>query len=274
MSANEIAAPQPEPGKPRRRWKRWTAIAGIAAVVLIVGLALPTWVGGWAPLAHWTCQPGSQVLNQSAQIPAQLLNAPFGGRVWANVTTPPGLILRGTSIETGLGTSDSNGGVDWNGFQANVTVSTVENETAWGPGSNVRCTQPFEVNLIANGDVSTGIAILGPGNISDQHEPNVLFPGYANTIYFSNGFQAANSENISTCGGPAQSLPLVTSNYLTLWAHFASGGQNYTIPFTLHLVESQFHYWFPANFGMWQVDNLSAPGGPGGGWAFSYSPCP
>jgi len=29
-------------------------------------------------------------------------------------------------------------------------------------------------------------------------------------------------------------------------------------------------YWFPPDFGTWQIDNLSAPGGPGGGWAFNF----
>jgi hypothetical protein len=115
---------------------------------------------------------------------------------------------------------------------------------------------------------------MGQGNVSDQQEPVVLFPGHSNTIYFLNGFDTPDSGSISTCGEPAQSLPLVTSTHLTLWAHFASDGQNYSVPFNLPIVESQFHYWFPANFGTWQVGNLSASGGPGGGWAFSYSPCP
>ena len=257
----------------RRLGKRW-AIASILAIsALGIGLVLPTLIGGWAPALHWACQPVGQVTNQTAQIPAQSLNAPYGGRVWANVTTPPGLILRGSNTGIILRAQDSDGGVSWNGFQANVTVFADENETMWGPGSNVRCTLPFEVVLNPTGEFSAGIALLGQGNLSDRQEPNVLYPGYANIVYFSNGFQAANSQNISTCGGSSQSIP-VSSMHLTLWAHFTSGGANHTAPFNVPIVVSAFHYWFPANFGTWQVDNLSAPGGPGGGWAFSYSPCP
>ncbi|MGC2034334.1 MAG: hypothetical protein WA761_02675 [Thermoplasmata archaeon] len=53
---------------------------------------------------------------------------------------------------------------------------------------------------------------------------------------------------------------------------FTENEQNFSVPYVLPFTE-QYTYTFPANFGTWQVDNLSAPGGPGGGWAFSYSPC-
>jgi len=267
---NGLVTRSPEPVKARRGWKRWGTLLGVAIVVLIVVLALPTWVGGWAPLAHWTCQRGSDVANETVQIPSLLLNSPYGGRVWGNVTFPLGFLPFGL---VGESTGDANGGADWAGFQSNITVSTVENQTVWGPGSNVRCSEPFSVSLSPIGNPSLGITLLGAGNLSDQHEPTVLFPGYVNTIYFLNGFEAANSENVSTCGGPTQSVPLVTSTSLTLWAHFVSDGHNSTAAFTVPIVDSQYHYWFPANFGTWQVDNLSAPGGPGGGWAFSYTPC-
>jgi hypothetical protein len=245
----------------------------VIALAVVVGLLVPTVIGGWAPVLHWTCQRGAQVLNRSARIPAQLLNSPFGGWVWGNVTTPPGLIERGTGISDILGSSYYNGGVVWNGFQANVSVFTLSNQTAWGPGDSTRCSEPFEVDLIASGNISTGIALVLPGNVSDQHEPTVLFPGYPNILSFQNGFSTPNMANVSTCGGPAWSSPRVVSSDLTLWANFSIGTQNHVQPFLVPLVTSVFHYWFPANFGTWQVDNLSAPGGPGGGWAFSYSPC-
>jgi len=140
-----------------------------------------------------------------------------------------------------------------------------------GPGPNKPCSLPFAVVLHPIGNPSTGITILGPGNYSDQSEPNVLFPGQSNSIEFSNGFTDANAPSISTCGAPAREIPLVSS-HLSLWVLFSSNGVNRTVEFTVPVV-TDFSYWLPADFGTWQIDNLSAPGGPGGGWAFSYTSC-
>jgi len=254
--------------------RRTAAVVGTAvSCLIIVALFLPTVAGGWAPVLHWTCQRGARALDQRVYIPAQLLNAPYGGWVWGNVTLPPGMGIRGSDTELILGTSDMNGGVVWSGFEANVTVYSVANQTVWGPGANTRCTAAFAVEWVADGNVATGIPLVAPGSISNQGEPTVLHPGSSNIISFSNGFSDANAANITTCGGAAESFPPVISNHLTLWVSFAIAGQNHTVPFQLPLVESAFHYWFPADFGTWQVDDLSASGGPGGGWAFSYSPC-
>ena len=249
--------------------RRAIGLSLVAAAVVIV-LFAPTLVAGWAPVLHWKCAPrGVALAATTVQVPALMLNSPYGGQVWGNVTFAPGFLPGSLS---GMGTHDTNGGADWAGFQANVSVTTVENETVWGPGSNVRCSQPFEAVLDPIGNPSEGLQLLGPGNISDRQEPSVLFPGSPSTISFSNAFGVANSEEISTCDVPAQSLPAISS-HLTLWVRFAWSGQNYTAPLNLPIIESSYHYWFPSN-GTWQVDNLSAPGGPGGGWAFSYSPCP
>lgn len=253
-----------------QKGKRWAVTSALAVSVLIVGLFTPTLIGGWAPLLRWTCASTGEVMAETVQIPGLLLNSPYAGRAWGNVTYPLGFL---PDDLIGQGTKESNGGAAWAGFLATVTVDTVGNETAWGPGANVHCSQPFGVTLSPIGNPSVGIPILGPGNLSDRDEPTVLFPGNSSGISFWNGFGLANSGNVTTCGDPALSLPLVTSTYLTLWASFSFGGQSHSASFSVPVVMSQFHYWFPANFGTWQVDNLSAPGGPGGGWAFSYSPC-
>lgn len=255
----------------RRRKVATASIAGACGVIAI--LLLLTAVGSWAPILHWTCQPGARVLDQRTEIPLQFLNAPYGGWVWGNVTTPPGVILRGTNVGIFLGSSFMNGGVVWNGFEANVTAFSTSNQTEWGPGGNSRCTGPFEVELIADGNFSTGIQLAAPGNVSDENMPTVLLPSNPGPVTFSDRFTVANSANISTCGRGPASLPLVTSHNLTLWVSFTSGGLTRVMAIQAPIIDSTFHYWFPANFGSWQVDNLSAPGGPGGGWAFSYSPC-
>jgi hypothetical protein len=250
--------------------RRAVLAAAVSVAVVIVGLTLPTFVGGWAPINHWTCQPSTTVLRETVQIPALLLNSPYGGNASGTVALPSGFVPGDIAALT---TEDSNGGADWAGFEATLTVRALENESSWGPGANVRCAQEYGVALAPDGDTSLGIPLLGPGNVSDSQEPTVLVPGGVTSLDFSNGFTAANSETISTCGGPAQSLPPITATHLALWATFGADGQRSTVPFDLPIVDSEFQYSFPAGAGTWQVDDLSAPGGPGGGWAFSYSPC-
>jgi len=164
-------------------------------------------------------------------------------------------------------------------FTVNATVYAQSNVTTWGPGTNSRCSQPFSIGLSSPSIYAlAGGGILGVNNTSDANEPSyaLIYEGTPNQIHsltFDNSFGVANAANISTCGGPARSLPLVLSNYLNVWFPVTIRGQNLTVPYTIPVTES-YHYIFPADFGTWQVDNLSAPGGPGGGWAFSYSPCP
>jgi len=256
---------------PWTRRRRFAAVGVALACAVLVGLVATTYVGGWGAYAHWTCAKGTEVANQTDDIPVQLLNAPYGGWVWANTTGPPGLIEHGTGIGDIWGGWTSNGSVVWSGFEAFVTVFSVENQTVLGPGSNARCSSPFQVNIFAQGAGFGDIALAGP-NVSDRNEPTVL-GSWGTNISFQNGFAEPNARNQSDCGGPALSIPGVISTFLSLWVTFAETGQTHTVPFQVPLVETVYNYWFPANFGTWQVDNLSAPGGPGGGWAFSYSPC-
>jgi len=252
------------------RWgnrRRWLVVWALCGSVLALGLFLPTLVGSWAPVVHSACQAGPRVLFETAQVPALLINSPYGGHAWANVTFPS-TFLPGGLFQ--MGSQSWNGSTSWSGFQSNVSVYGTLNETVWGPGPNVRCTQPYFVSLAPIGNPSLGIWILGPGNTSDHQEPNVLFVG--GTITFSNGFQAPNEPDVSTCGGSSQSISM-SSYSLTLWVSFQSDGGNRSAPVQLPIVVTTFHYWFPSDFGIWQIENLSAPGGPGGGWAFSYSPC-
>lgn len=265
-----------QPSAPKRSpLTKVSVVIAVVACALVAGLLLPTAVAGWAPVLHWSCQTTALVVeDQPAQIPAQLLNAPYGGEVWGNVTARDGVFTSGSgSGFMFLGTGDSGGGVDWNGYEANVSVFADQNRTVWGPGPNVRCPGPFKVELSPDGAFSTGITLVNPGNYSDEQLPDVLFPGQSNAISFSDAFVRANSANVSTCGKQALAYQ-VESSYLTEWAHFSWNGENRSAEFNVPIVGSEYRYLFPANFGVWQVDNLSAPGGPGGGWAFSYSPCP
>lgn len=260
--------------------KREVVVTGsVIACVVVVGLFGPTAIGGWAPLAHWTCDIVARPASTIAWIPAILVNAPYGGYAAGNATIPPGLIENGEGLGSAVGLPASNGSVGGVFFHVFANLSQEENEIAWGPGPNSRCTGS-EVTSLAiyfgspSGQIYSGI-LGNTGNRSDVGEPNMYNLSTApvdRTVLFDNGFSGANQANISTCGNP-QKWIWVLSPGLTIRLSLTLEQQATPAVDFLPFPQA-YHYFFPADFGTWQIDNLSAPGGPGGGWAFSYSPCP
>ena len=259
-----------------------TALIGTIAAIVVVVIAGMTVIAPWAPAAHITCGRGTQISQETMWVPVSLLNAPYGGS--ASVTaTLPGNMFGNPQAPNIVGQSDLLNGSIWGAFfKVNLTVYLTGNVTVWGPGSNNRCLQPFQVVAGSSGDffqgalfLWSGAPLFGPNSTSDIHEPEVLnfsaAPGDSSTIFW-NGFYSADSLSVSTCGAGA-ALSLAQSNFLNVGVPVRWNAQQFTVTVSLPIVQD-FTYRFPANFGTWQIDNLSAPGGPGGGWAFAYSPCP
>lgn len=260
-------------------------VGGILALVVALVLLLAPILGSWGPLYHWSCGGGAQAtVIPDSYIPAVLVNSPFGGSGWGNGTIPvnfPGA-WRGppdgvTKVEYGTGAL--RGQALGAFFSVNISVIDTQNVTVFGPGTNSRCSQAFSIQFEPPSDyIEIGGAMLGPNNTSDVNEPHfALFEqGSPNpplrSLLFNNSFSAANQPNVTTCGRQAEWLSLTSSSSLQTWLLLTVDGKNYSIPYEFTFVQT-FHYSFPADFGTWQIDNLSAPGGPGGGWAFSYSPC-
>jgi hypothetical protein len=264
-------------------------VVGIVVLVVVVGLLVPTWISGWAPLAHTTCQASQVAATGTFLLPTAVVNSPFGGRGSVNSTYPATAVGYPPSSVTYQisGVQMYNGSVAGSFVLDRATVAKLSNESVIGPGANTKCGQPFGLTfdvVPANeggygygGQIFTGP--FGPyfgvnGSESDSGEPtvwNLGTPPGNSTSIFRQGFNGSNAPTVSTCGGPAESIPVVAQSLAT-WVSFRWNGVNYTAEVSLPLDQS-FTYFFPANFGTWQVDDLSAPGGPGGGWAFSYSPC-
>ena len=258
-----------------------TALIGTIAAIVVVVISGMTFIAPWAPMAHITCGRGTQISQETTWVPVSLLNAPYGGRASVNSTLPRDMFGNPQAPNI-VGQSDLLNGSIWGTFfKVNLTVYSTGNLTVWGPGSNNRCPQPFQVVVGSSGDSFQGALFLwpgaplfGPNSTSDIDEPEMLnfsaAPGDSSTIFW-NGFYSANSFSVSTCGAGA-AISLVHSNFLDVGVPVRWDGQQFIVTVTLPVVQD-FTYRFPANFGTWQVDNLSAPGGPGGGWAFAYSPC-
>jgi len=271
------------PVQNRALLRRPVGIATVVAVVALVSVVTPTFTLGWAPVLHWKCVSIREVSTQTIWAPLSLANSPYGGSVFVNATTPSGPFGSATpGLHVGGG--ELNGSV-WGGlWQVIANVTELENRLVWGPGSNARCTAPFGVTLLTAGppQVYTGEIfnwiggpLFGPNSTTDYSEPtsyNLSASINDSSLYFSNGFHTPNAPTVSTCGQPARQVT-VQSLQFTVWIPYSLDGRNYTAPFTMPS-DQTFDYLFPGNFGTWQVDNLSAAGGPGGGWAFSFSPCP
>ncbi len=271
---------------PRNVPRTRVAVAlGVVAGVVLSFVSFATTGGGI--LTHTTCEVGSPVANLTdVWIPAVLVNSPFGGNAsgtgvmdwnfpgaWNGPPPAPGQTLR-----TGWGTRALNGTTLGAFFTVSLSVLEVRSVTRAGPGLNLPCTTPVQLKLQSPQTYGgAGAEVTTISNLTDAGEADnaTLFPGLSGSTrsptFFVNGFTRANMNEISTCGKAEQSLPVITQG-LGVTFHVTAANQTYLIPDALPFTEV-FSYTFPADFGTWEVDNLSEPGGPGGGWAFSYSPC-
>jgi hypothetical protein len=256
----------------------------VAGVVLSLASFAST---GGGILTHTTCEVGSRVAYPNdTWIPAVLVNSPFGGNAsgmgimnwdfpgaWNGPPPAPGQTLK-----VGMGTGDLNGTAGGAFFTVSLSVFQSRTVTQAGPGMNLPCTASVQLDLQAPQTYAeAGARVTTVSNLTDAGEADnaTLFAGLNGSIqspaFFDNGFTRANTNEISTCGQQGKTVPAAMQG-LGVTFHVAAINQTYLIPETLPFTEV-FSYTFPGDFGNWQVDNLSEPGGPGGGWAFSYSPC-
>jgi hypothetical protein len=257
----------------RRRAILVGAVSGVVIVLVVVAIQLsnPTLLG----LEHYACLKGAQIASEYNWTPDELVNSPYGGSTSASFRAGA----------NGGGGPNGNGSTSANFVMQEWNVSAVDRVLVSGSGPDISCPS-FEATNAPNAPTSeqpggcSGCLIYGDGNLSDATEPTQFSFSGSSSVIIHNGFTARNSGNISTCGGPAKQIK-VTSTNLTFDIPFpVPQGEEYVdesvysaFGLTIGSYWVDYSYEFPANFGTWDVDNLSAPGGPGGGWAFSYSPC-
>ena len=273
---------------PDPRRGRASAVSAMAGAVLAFVL-VSTAMASPAPLPweHYTCVRGSLVTTQYNWTPRAIVNSPFGG--WGNDSWGYEVGGRGQDLSQNGEATMVFDMLEWN-------LSTVNRELVSGLGQSEACPM-YEVNPFPNlppwqqSSGCFGCRILGPGNTTDASEAtqfNVSLWGGtgsagATSVIFHNEFVTSNAPSVSTCGGPAQQHNLTIAGFTFQLPFRTSHGElifnesvtqeNVLSPTLVGDYSEQFGYWFPADCGTWQIDNLSAPGGPGGGWAFSYSPC-
>jgi len=254
---------------------------GVAAALVLVSLA---WSPPGASPTHVECSVVGPVANVSSlYIPAVLVNSPYGGGAWGNGTFPatfPGIWNgpppRGVKA-VAYGTGALNGSAEGAFFTVNASINSVQNLTVPGPGPGSPCSLPYSVSLGSPPYyLEAGGGILPQNSTTDVGEPSTATIAGTHGVFsvasFNNSFTQSNELSLSTCGGAARSISLIESSYLDVSVPVLGPNGSQEYPYTIPVQET-YHYFFPADFGTWQIDNLSAPGGPGGGWAFSYQPC-
>jgi hypothetical protein len=263
----------------RRRSRGWGSAATGVVVGTLVVLAIFA-AGGWGVLSHTECMRGTAITNEGAWTPFSLVNAPYLGSTvyraqfmnwglfgWTNVTIGPPGSLTGGNISAGY-------------FETqNWTVFTQSNRSEIGPGLNQPCRAGYAAAMShTTFDVSdSGFPLQGPGNTSNADEPT-SFSGNGSvssqfpSAVFANGFGAPNRPSVSTRGQAATERNFSSTSFDVSLTVTGSEGP---ITTTIVIISNEtYTYYFPANGGTWQVDDLQLNAGlRGPGLAFSWQPC-
>jgi len=239
-------------------------VALILGVIVAVGMTVVTVGHPRASEPAAECAPGSIVawVNDTYP-PLGVVNSPYNGTASGSVP-----ITNGTLILT---LSPRNGSAFGVFERMNWTVRIGK---ATG-GFDSSCAGIYYLNPTDDGTSTTfPLSNQSVFNFTnDSQEPNQSgITGAGGPVYFYSGFYSPTSE-LSTCGAGTTILHTASSS-LQVGVTFSVAGVVHVVNVSIP-VQTNYTYTFPANAGAWAIDNLSAPGGPGGGWAFSYlHPCP
>ena len=252
-------------------------VCGAVGAVLCFTIAS---LGGAIPHALVDCQIGEVASTTYTFLPAAIPNSPFGGNSsgegilpygFPGWPSPPG-------ERWGFGTGALNGTTNVVFFGTDVVIGLLENTSSWGYGTSAPCTERFSVGTQAYYSVGpVGWSVPVVSNLTDIGEADTdnLSSSFAESPVvpiWNNSFYSDNFGVVSTCGTGSLTRTSLTFG-LNLTLTFDWNGTAMEIAHSFPF-EEKFSYTFPANFGSWDVDNLSADDGPSGGWAFDYvGPC-
>ncbi len=269
----EGASAQPPPDR-SRRWppaRRQVAFALIAAAILVAAIAVVPLVAGasWSLIAHYECGPGATVATRDLWTPEVLVNSPYGGFGNGTGTYPIPGGSTSTSIKAANGEATAEFVVEEWSIAPSVRVLVA------GPGANAICTGFVAAGKVVGG--YTGAILLLRGATSDAGENTSLsYPDPYGNQYDSVRFQNGYSEGdltFSSCGGGGLVMAARASR-IAIEVPFTLDGQSYTASAAINAAFN-YTYLFPGNFGTWSIDDLNTgTHAPGGGWAFSFTPCP
>ncbi len=264
------APPAPVQPSGRKLTGRRILFAVIAAAVLVAAIAVvPLVVASWSLVAHYDCGAGAVVATRNLWSPVVLVNSPYGGFANGTRTNP---IPLGTSRMT---TSATNGTAMGLFEMKEWSIAPWVRVLVAGPGTNAVCT-----GFVAAGNLSARylevVALPSPNTTSDAGQSAPLsfadlFGNVHSSVLSDNGYSESDLV-VTTCGRGSVAMATRASR-ITVGIPFSLDGSSYTASATVDAALN-YTYSFPANFGTWSVDDLNVGAhAPGGGWAFSFTPC-
>ena len=244
-------------------------IAPLTVVAVVIGAGVGTGLlATWATVGAPTqCVASRAAQNLTTLTPYLIVNSPYLGH--ANGTWTRYENTSTTTVKVAGTIGSANGSVDYLFQGTTWTVWTTER--IGNPSGS--CAGVFAVTSTEYGFSLTYASATNFTNDSQaQQESGDGSPPYTtggpfDPLYFNDSFYRT-GRTVDTCGGFAQTMS-VGSDHIDLELPFVYQGVHRIAHITLAEF-TNFTYSFPANGGVWAVDALSGPGGPGGGWAFSY----
>ena len=256
----------PRPERPLFRPRTILIALIVAGGVTTAFAALPLVVSvSWAPLDHFECRPGTVVAQDKLLTPLLMLNAPYGGNASGTVHE---------SATSSWSTTVHNGSAAALFVLRNWSVARSLRVLAAGPGTNAACPEFLATPGFYNEYLS--IDLLPANSTSDAAEPTALeYSGYG-SVLFHNGFANGDGITMATCtwNGLGHGYLRTTSSHITVEVPFSWNGTTATAKSTLEYV-ANYSYEFPGGAGTWSIDDLNlGTNAPGGGYAFTFTPCP
>lgn len=249
------------PEQPRKNpW--WPPFIACAIIGALLGCCLPILsVPAPLPCPSGNCQTGPVVaLLNTTLTPYLLINSPYRGLANGSLPIPGGVEL--TIYPTNGSTTGYFEHIGW-----------IVRDEVPAPGSSSSCSGLFNLTYVDEGTSTTFSLFNGTvlNFTNDSEEPNEVTTNWTSgPVLYSNGF-LAETGRITTCDSDAATRH-TQSTHIVVGVPFQSMGVWHLLDETL-AIPTTYSYTFPADTGTWLIDNLSAPGGPGRRWAFSYSPC-
>jgi hypothetical protein len=237
----------------------------VAGGVTTAFAALPLVVSvSWSPLDHFECRPGTVVAQERLLTPLLMLNAPYRGTA------------SGTVHESAAGswsTTVHNGSATALFVLRDWSIARSLRILAAGPGTNAACPDFLATPGFYNEYL--GIGLLPENSTNDVAEPTAVNNSGYGSVLFHNGFGSGDGITMATCSwsGLGKGYLRTTSSHITVEVPFTWDGTASKAKATLEYV-ANYSYQFPGGAGTWLVDDLNVgTNDPGGGYAFSFTPC-
>jgi hypothetical protein len=258
--------------RPRLVWLT-IAVVVVAAVVLVPVGAPQV---GYGVIRHVVCAKGPVLATEDFWTPLALLNSPYRGEGWANLSYRSALMSINATGGRAVGLFVLD---EWN-------LTRLVNSSALGPGVSHPCTQGAQASP-SEGNSLLVDTIPNPSNESDVAEADQVVAGdfilgsplygqNVTSVLFQNDYVDDDAGGLGTCNASSPTLEPAYSTSYPVVVPFdrnpSSGAPEYGFPAPVPIAVT-YSYEFPAGGNYYFFDPSKASPPYGGGLAFDYMGC-